>query len=327
MKGAPLEATLSGMKLGPLTCRRPKTDDTIALMGRAKTDVIICGDCLEVLKGYPDECVDLIFTSPPYADRRKEVYGGIHPNHYVGWFTPIARELLRVLKPDGSFVLNIKERVFAGERHTYVLELILEMKKQGWLWTEEYCWHKKNCYPGRWPNRFRDAWERLLHFTKRKKFKMFQEAVMVPVGGWAQKRLASLSDTDRVRDESRSQSGFGKKVANWIGREKVYPTNVLHLATECTNANHPAAFPVELPSWFIRLFTRKGDVVLDPFVGSGTTALAAKRLGRHYIGIDTVSEYCQMAELSLRNGKRERDNNGKTPEARPTSSADNALFR
>lgn len=127
---------------------------------------ILHGDCRDLLKQLPDESIDLIITSPPYADQRKEVYGGIYPDHYVEWFLPIAAELKRVLKPSGSFVLNIKERVVGGERHTYVLELILAMRKQGWLWTEEYIWHKKNCYPGKWPNRFRDAWERLLHFSK-----------------------------------------------------------------------------------------------------------------------------------------------------------------
>ena len=149
------------------------------------------------MKTLPDACFDLIFTSPPYADNRKKTYKGVPIKHYVEWFLPISYELKRVLKPEGSFILNIKERAVNGERQTYVLELILAMKKQGWLWTEEYIWHKKNCYPGKWPNRFRDAWERCLHFTKQKQFKMFQEAVMVPMGDWAEKRLAKLSERDQ----------------------------------------------------------------------------------------------------------------------------------
>ena len=104
---------------------------------------LILGDCREVLKEIPDNSVDLIFTSPPYADRRKNTYGGIHPDEYVEWFLPIGQELLRVLKPDGTFILNIKEKAENGERHTYVIELILALRKQGWLWTEEFIWHKK----------------------------------------------------------------------------------------------------------------------------------------------------------------------------------------
>jgi site-specific DNA-methyltransferase (adenine-specific) len=102
---------------------------------------LILGDCSEKLKELDDNSIDLVFTSPPYADQRKNTYGGIHPDKYVAWFLPISRELLRVLKPSGTFILNIKERVVDGERHTYVIELILEMRKQGWLWTEEFMWH------------------------------------------------------------------------------------------------------------------------------------------------------------------------------------------
>ena len=122
-----------------------------------KTDIFF-GDCKEQLKLISDNSVDLIVTSPPYADQRKQTYGGINPDNYVEWFLPISEQLLRVLKPSGTFILNIKEKVVNGERSTYVIELILQMRKQGWLWTEEFIWHKKNSYPGKWPNRFRDEW-------------------------------------------------------------------------------------------------------------------------------------------------------------------------
>jgi len=262
-------------------------------------DHIYSGDCREILPLFQPETVDLIVTSPPYADQRRNTYGGVPPDCYVAWFLPMADELQRVLKPRGSFVLNIKERVVDGERHTYVIDLILEMRKRGWLWTEEYCWHKKNCYPGKWPNRFRDSWERCLHFTKQKDFAMYQEAVMVPVGDWADSRLRKLSETDKRRDESRVSSGFGKKISNWVGRDRVYPTNVLHMATECSNKAHSAVFPVALPEWFIRLFTVEGDLVLDPFIGSGTAALAAQQLGRRYVGIEMIEEYCESAKQRL----------------------------
>jgi len=258
-------------------------------------DKIIHGDCLAALKTLPDDCFDLIFTSPPYADNRKDTYKGVPIEHYVEWFLPISGELKRVLKPEGSFVLNIKERAVNGERQTYVLELILAMKKQGWLWTEEYIWHKKNCYPGKWPNRFRDAWERCLHFTKQKKFKMFQDAVMVPMGGWSEKRLAKLSERDQIRDVSRVGSGFGKNISHWLGKEYAYPTNVLHLSTECSNRGHSASFPVSLPTWFIKLFTQEGDLILDPFIGAGTTALACIKLNRHYVGIEMMENYYSLA--------------------------------
>lgn len=257
------------------------------------------GDCKDQLKNITDNSVDLIITSPPYADQRKNTYGGIHPNEYVSWFLPISKELFRVLKPTGTFILNIKEKVMNGERSTYVMELIIEMRKQGWLWTEEFIWHKKNSYPGKWPNRFRDSWERLLQFNKNKKFHMYQEEVMVPMGDWAKSRLKKLSDTDKKRDNSKVGSGFGKKISNWLNRDKAYPTNVLHLATECNNKKHSAAFPKELPEWFIKLFTQKGDIVLDPFMGSGTSIITANCMERSAIGIDIVQEYYDMVKNSV----------------------------
>ena len=166
------------------------------------TDVYL-GDSKEQLKFFADNSIDLIITSPPYADQRKNTYGGIRHDKYVEWFLPISEHLLRVLKPAGTFVLNIKEKVVAGERSTYVMELILEMRKQGWLWTKNLFGIRKIAIPGKWPNRFRDSWERLLQFNKNRNFNMYQEEVMVPMGDWANSRLKKLSDTDKIRDTSK----------------------------------------------------------------------------------------------------------------------------
>lgn len=217
---------------------------------------LFCGDCKDVLEDFPEDSVDLIITSPPYANQRKKTYGGVSPSKYSDWFLPRAKEFFRVLDTTGTFILNIKERVKSGERLTYVLELILNLKKQGWLWTEEFIWAKTTSMPGWWPNRFRDGWERLLQFNKTKKFSMYQDAVMVT-------------------------------------------PNVLRLSPETQNKGHSAVFPVALPSWFIKVFTQPGDLVLDPFVGSGTTAVAAKNLGRFYIGIDQKKEYIDLAKKRI----------------------------
>lgn len=274
--------------------KRIEKVDLFTQKQKIKTEVIL-GDCLEVLKKLPDNSIDLVITSPPYADQRKDTYGGIKHDEYVEWFLPITKELLRTLKPTGTFILNIKEKVVDGERSTYVMELILEMRKQGWLWTEEFIWHKKNCFPGKWPNRFRDAWERLLQFNKQKDFNMYQDSVMVPMGDWAKARLKNLSETDKRRDNSKVGSGFGKNVSKWVGRVMAYPTNVLLMATESSNKQHSAVFPRELPTWFIKLFTKPEGVVLDPFLGSGTTSIAAFQLDRNSIGIEIKEEYYNLA--------------------------------
>ncbi len=253
-------------------------------------------DCMDFMKTLPDGAINLVVTSPPYADQRKSTYGGVDPDEYVQWFLPFSAEIYRILADDGSFVLNIKEKVVDGERHTYVMELIIAMRKQGWKFTEEYIWHKKNSAPGKWPNRFRDAWERCIHFTKQKRFKMNQDAVRVPIGDWAGNRLKNLGDNDLFRSESATRSGIGRNMSKWVGKDTVYPTNVLHLPTECANKKHSAPYPEALPAWFIKLFSDEGDVVYDPFLGSGTTALAARNLQRRFLGTELNPKYFEVAE-------------------------------
>ncbi len=275
------------------------------------------GDCSILLADknlFPDKSVDLIMTSPPYAEKRKSTYGGIHPDKYVEWFKPISKELHRILKDHGSFILNIKEHPKNGERGTYVLELILELKKQGWLWIEEYCWYKKNSFPGKWPNRFRDSWERCLHFTKKKDFKMYQDAVKVPIGDWAAKRFKSMSEDDYIRRVSKNNTHLSRNVSNWLNKKKVFPhnvivfeeehrlylSNVVEAAVESSSSkNHSAIFPIELPSWFIYLFTKEGDIVLDPFTGSGSTAVAAMLVKRNYLGVEILPEYVKEANKNI----------------------------
>jgi site-specific DNA-methyltransferase (cytosine-N4-specific) len=261
---------------------------------------IICGDCEKVLKIFDDNTFDLIMTSPPYANSRKRIYGGPSPDKYVDWFIPKAKEFLRVLKPRGTLIVNIKERVVNGERHVYVLDLIKEMKKQGWLWTEEYIWYKKNSYPGKWKNRFRDAWERCLQFNKEKNFNMYQDSVKIPIGDWAKKRFRFDKECDQKRKESEVGSGFGRKVSNWKNKRKVYPNNVLQLATQCSNRSHAATFPVSLPEWFIKLFTLPNSLVLDPFAGSGTTGIAAKNLNRRFVLIELKKDYYNLSMKYLK---------------------------
>lgn len=270
-------------------------------------------------KRFPDSSVDLIITSPPYADRRKYSYGGVESTNYVNWFLAISKELYRILKPKGSMVINIKEHVKEGERQTYVLELILALKEQGWRWVEEYCWYKTTSFPGKWPNRFRDSFERCLHFTKEKKFNMYQEAVKVPIGDWAQTRFKSMTKKDFVRHASQNNEHLGRNVSNWLNRQEVYPhnvlifdeehyvypTNVIELSPVTNNRNHSACFPIELPSWFILLFCPEGGIVLDPFSGIGTTAMASRLLQRNYLGVEKETKYIEEARKNLKELEKE----------------------
>ena len=127
---------------------------------------------------------------------------------------------------------------------------------------------------------------------------------MVPMGEWANGRLKNLSETDKTRDNSKVGSGFGKNVSKWIGREMAYPTNVLHMATECNNKNHSAVFPETLPEWFIKLFTDEHDWVLDPFMGSGTTIKTAQKMKRNSIGIEIQPDYYYQVESQIYQDKQ-----------------------
>jgi site-specific DNA-methyltransferase (adenine-specific) len=219
----------------------------------------------EQLKRIPDTSVDLIITSPPYADKRSDCFEVVRAKDYTKWFLPISGELLRILRPTGSFILNLKEGVERGERQTYVYELVLALKAQGWKWVDDYAWVKLNGFPGKWATRFADRWAHCYHFTKSKKFAMFQKEVMVPA------RWKARGTEKAGRAWSSTRSGLSRDRAQCAGREMVHPTNVVSIPVG-GDAKHPAAFPVALPEWFIRLFTQPGDVVLDPFLGSGSTA-------------------------------------------------------
>ena len=292
-----------------------------------RKNFLYLGDAKKVLnERIETESIDLIITSPPYSDRRKNEYNSYSIKDYNAWFLEVSDELYRVLKPKGSFILNIKEGARNGEKETYVLELILALKKQGWYWIEEYCWHKKNAMPGKWPNRFRDAWERCLHFTKELKFSMYQEAVMIPIGEWSKSRFKSMkgdnfNEADFIRRKSSTNNKIARNVSNWMNRplvfpdnviftdeeDLIYPTNVLYQSAESGNKKHSAVFPIYLPLWFIKLFSQENDIVLDPFIGSGTTALAAIQTNRKYIGIDISKEFVLQAKETINIFKKERN--------------------
>ena len=132
--------------------------------------------------------------------------------------------------------------------------------------------------------------------TKQKKFAMYQDAVRKPVGEWAEKRLVKLTGKSAERHNSENESGFGRDLRNWLDKGTVLPGNTLSVALVGKNMGHPAVYPVGLPEFFIKLFTKENDRVLDPFGGSGSTAIAAERLKRNVVLIDVKKEYVDVAK-------------------------------
>lgn len=260
---------------------------------------VIHGDSREELKAFKGQ-VDLIVTSPPYADARHKHYDGVHPDKFVEWFLSFHEPFFDALKPSGSLVLNIKDKVVDGVRHRFVWHTIEALCQRGWFAIDDYLWHKTNPMPGYWPTRLRDGWEYCFHLAKSKRPFFNAEAVRKPIGDWVESRLVKLGENDLSRHNSANASGFGRDLSRWVGKQTVLPSNVLNLALVGKNKGHPAVFPVDLPLFFIKLLCPDGGLVVDPFGGSGTTGLAALSLGRPSVLIDNNAEYCQAAIKRLR---------------------------
>lgn len=266
-------------------------------MGRIE---VVLGDSRDVLKKYPDNYFQLVVTSPPYADARKKHYESIHPDNFPDFIMTFHDELWRVLDNNGSFILNIKDKVINGQRNRYVWKTIMELNDAGWLSIDDYLWVKPNAMPGYWKNRLRDEWEYCFHLTKSKNFNMYQGSIKMPIGGWAKKRLERLNGKSNERHDSENKSGFGRDLRNWVEKESVLPGNAVYVPLVGKNMGHPAVFPVGLPEFFIKLFTKEGDNVLDPFSGSGSTGIAAYNLGRNCVLIDNEEKYINVIKDRLR---------------------------
>jgi DNA modification methylase len=272
---------------------------------------IIEGDSRDLVKCLPDSSVNLIMMSPPYANQRKKHYGGTPADEYVDWFMPLSKELQRVVKDDGSFVLNIKEHIENGERHPYVFKLVTALQESGWKWIDSYIWRKMNPMPVKPSKRLKDAWEHVFHFTKSLDFKFRPDRVKVD----------SKEDTCRRyerslkrNDTETRKSGMKIKWQSFknSGCKKSYPSNVISIGSSRQGTIHPATFPGKLPRFFINLLSDPGDLVLDPFSGSGTTAIEARRVCRDAIGFELKKEYVGESRESLKSTACDMTGNGIT---------------
>ena len=262
------------------------------------------GDCLEVLDTLPKKSVNLIMTSPPYGVQRKGTYGGTPPDKYVDWFLPITKKLKRVLADNGSFILNIKEHKENGEKHDYVMRTVLAMREQGWKLIDDLIWVKPSPAPGSRTISLIDAWEHCFHFSKTLDIKFDTTDVRVPISeAYKRELIKAKAKRDAgalsFRRYRATGSGFSFNNTTVKYSETRPPTNVLTISNVSRNRGHSAVYPVELPSFFIKLLTQKGDTVLDPFMGSGTTAEAALSLKRKVIGIEMQKDYYELCKKRI----------------------------
>lgn len=256
---------------------------------------LLCGDCTkgkDVGRLIASLRAALCVTSPPYASQRRydETSGfrPVPPDEYVRWFESVQASIASALAADGSYLLNIKEHCEDGQRHLYVKDLTLaHVRLWGWRFIDEFCWRDtKNGVPGGWPNRFKDAWEPVFHFSRGAEIKLH------PLANGTES--AAVFDYSARTQKTRTGSGLLGVKATSEREGLARPSNVIECAAASTGG-HSAAFPVALPAWFIRAFTDAGDMVLEPFSGSGTTLIAAEGLGRSCCAVEISPAYCQVA--------------------------------
>jgi len=267
--------------------------------------MVIHGYSEDELKKLPDNSIDLIITSPPYADRRKNTYGGIPEDKYNEWFKPIAIEIKRVLKPTGSFFLNIKPHTNKGERCLYVFDLVLMLKRElGFLFVEEYCW-TKNAFPGSLKGRFKNGFEPVYHFT----IDNPNQIIFNPIACGTPMKEESIARTYRKQcGAPKNGSGMtGMNTQNIRNLKLARPSNVINVNNVSNQftlkSNHSATFPVGLVDFFVKSFSNENDVVLDLFAGSGTVGVSCEELKRKYILIDKEESNIELIKKRLEEKK------------------------
>ena len=254
-------------------------------------------DCLEHMKTMESDSIDMIFTSPPYVDRRKDTYGGYKADKYNDWFIPLVKEMKRIIKPTGSIFINIKSHCDDGVRNLYVMKLVIRIVEELKLkFIDELCWTKSG-FPGRYYGRFKNAFEPIYHFSK-------GTAKEIKFNPLACGTLVNQVMVERAKRKfvgmPKNGSGMTQmKRGNALKLKKCRPSNVIHCinVTNQTSKNkfHPAVFPVKLVDFFVKSFTDKYDVVYDPFSGSATTGVSCKQLDRNYIGSELNKYYYEQS--------------------------------
>jgi len=262
------------------------------------------GDSAQWLPALPTESVDLWFTSPPYADAR--AYSRIHPDHYVEWFLPYSESMLAATRDSGWLVLNIKNRVaksgpLQGQRHPYVYQLVIALQQQGWRWLETYIWSKPNAVPGRFGPRTKDSFEYVYAFAKGPKPYFDLNAVRVPYKTTPEEIERRKLDKLGRRN---TDAGFGRDRTTTYLHGGADPGNVVSVPQTYNQykgaGGHTAAMPEGLAEFFVKACSPPGAVVLDPFAGSGTTAVVARRLGRRAGGLEIHKGFVDTARQRLR---------------------------
>jgi DNA modification methylase len=255
-------------------------------------NTIIQGDCFQVLDTI-SQSVDLILTSPPYAQQRKKYYNSISEEEYPEWTLRWMQKTIPILKPNGSVLIVIRTNLKKGIVSDYVLRTRLLLRENGWYEPEELLWIKPDGPPLGSVYRPRRSWESILWFSRTNRPYCNPKAI----GSFTQK--CGLGPNSTKKGLKEYVQGVSKTQKTGIARCRDYFSVSVSENDRSEFNTHPAQFPQALAEQLISVFTPENGVVLDPFVGSGTSAVAAMGLGRSYIGVELHQEYCAIAEKRL----------------------------
>lgn len=258
---------------------------------------LILGDAADVLEGFDTESVDLVVTSPPYDNLR--TYGNSLKewNHDV--FMKIAKELERVLKNGGVIVWNVGDKVEKGSLScTSMMQALFFRQQLGLNLNDEMIWRKKNPMPQVRAPRYTPCYEKMFIFSKGKP-KTFNP-IMRPCKSAGKQYNSTAKIIGGESGRKHLSYEVNKEMVEYnIWEMAVAQNKKVYVNKDGVEIKHPAVFPIELPLRHIQTWTNEGDLVLDPFCGSGTTLLAAKQLKRNSIGIEKNEDYFNMCEQRL----------------------------
>ncbi len=281
------------------------------------------GDALELLQGLPEESVDLVLTSPPFALQRQKVYGNLDQDEYVDWLLSFTFEIKRVLKSTGSFVLDLGGAYRRGRpvRSLYNYRVLIRMCDEvGWNLAEEFFWFNPSKLPSpiEWVNkrkiRVKDAVNTIWWFSKTDFPKADVTKVLVP---YSERMKLLLQNSEKYYSPKKRPSGHD--ISDRFAEDKggAIPPNLLQIPNTESNSQylrccqivgingHPARFPEKLPEFFIRFLTDVGDNVLDIFAGSNTTGAVAEALGRRWIAFEIDQSYLAASAFRFLDGAEE----------------------
>jgi DNA modification methylase len=276
-------------------------------------DKILCGDASRRLKEVPDQVVDTIVTSPPYYLQRDYTNGSQigreeTPQEYVGRVVEVFAECLRVLSSSGSMWLVLGDKYLDGRLLGMPWRVALALGDAGWLLRSDVIWHKPNAMPSSVKNRPTTDHEYIFFFTKSEEYFYDADAIREPHVTFSENsrmkggrghffKRNSTPEVGKNRGSSNLHDSRWDQAFHPKGRNK---RTVWSIPLSKFRDVHFAVFPTTLVETCLLASSPEGGLVLDPFVGSGTTALVAKQLGRHYLGIDCNEDYCRMARRRLR---------------------------